>query len=104
MSSVESPKISSKSSCRRRLTPQTKQKQNEDFFELFATNNGEYAAACALDFAHPPLFYDTFALRDSEGHEAVMQTWPYFRGRQSREALQRGEDVPVASCWNGMGQ
>jgi hypothetical protein len=76
---------------------------SEDVLRLLDTNGGDYAAACSLDFSKPPAFYDTFALRDSSGHEAVMQTWPYFRSRVSRYAMQRGEPVPVASCWNGMG-
>lgn len=68
------------------------------------TNGGEYGAACSLDFAKPPLYYDTFALRDIEGHGHVMQTWPYFKARPSRNALVRNVDaVPVASCWNGIG-
>jgi hypothetical protein len=75
----------------------------EDVLRLLNTNGGEYAAACALDFAKPPYFYDTFALRDSSGHEALMQTWPWFRSRASRHAAERLQPVPVASCWNGMG-
>ncbi|KAF1913680.1 cryptococcal mannosyltransferase 1-domain-containing protein [Ampelomyces quisqualis] len=74
----------------------------EDVLKLLDTNGGEYAAACSLDFSKPPAFYDTFALRDSTGHEAVMPTWPYFQSRVSRHALERGLPVPVTSCWNGM--
>ena len=66
------------------------------------TNGGNYAAACALDFAKPPRYYDTFALRDSDGEEPVMQTWPYFRSRASRQAVIHNRPVPVSSCWNGM--
>jgi hypothetical protein len=75
----------------------------QDVLRLLDTNGGDYAAACSLDFSHPPAFYDTFALRDSGGHAAVMQTWPYFRSRASRYAMERGLPVPVTSCWNGMG-
>ena len=68
------------------------------------TNSGEYAAACSLDFSKPPLYYDTFALRDSEGHAHIMQTWPYFQASGSRNALLNNLDaVPVQSCWNGIG-
>ncbi|PVI03339.1 glycosyltransferase family 69 protein [Periconia macrospinosa] len=74
----------------------------QDVLTLLNTNNGSYSAACSLDFAQFPLFYDTFALRDSEGHQAVMQTWPYFRSSASRHAAQRLQPVPVTSCWNGM--
>lgn len=74
----------------------------EDVFRLLDTNNGDFAAACALDFSHPPQVYDTFALRDAEGHEMLMPTWPYFRARQSRQAILANRPAPVASCWNGM--
>ena len=33
----------------------------------------------STDFSKPPCFYDTFALRDSEGHDALQQ--------KKREAL-----------------
>ncbi|KAF2270897.1 putative polysaccharide export protein [Lojkania enalia] len=74
----------------------------EDVLRLLDTNNGNYAAACSLDFSKPPYFYDTFALRDSNGHEAAMLTWPYFRSAKSRHAVEQFAPVPVASCWNGM--
>lgn len=68
------------------------------------TNGGDYAAACSLDFSEPPLYYDTFALRDMEGKGTAMQTWPYFKARASRNALVNNMDaVPVTSCWNGIG-
>lgn len=76
--------------------------QTEDVERLFATRNGDYAAVCSMDFAHPPGFYDTFALRDSNGDEAVTQTFPYFRSSASRNAMIAGEAVPLQSCWNGM--
>lgn len=46
--------------------------------------------------------YDTFALRDSEGHGAIMQTWPYFRSYKSRTALKYTNPVPLSSCWAEM--
>lgn len=68
------------------------------------TNGGDYAAACSLDFSHPPLYYDTFALRDVEGNAHAIQTWPYFKAGGSRNALVKNLDaVPVTSCWNGIG-
>lgn len=76
----------------------------EDVLRLLNTNEGHYAAACSLDFSKAPYFYDTFALRDSKGHEAIMQTWPYFRSQSSRYAAKRFLPVPVTSCWNGMGK
>jgi len=69
---------------------------------LLATNNGNYAAACALDFSVPPLYYDTFALRDSSGAPTVSMTWPYFHSSRSRSDLTASGDVLVKSCWNGM--
>lgn len=71
---------------------------------LLRTRDGDYAAACSLDFSKPPRYYDTFALRDSEGHEPVTLTYPYFRSRASRKAIMAHEPVPVQSCWNGMGK
>ncbi|KGQ11821.1 hypothetical protein BBAD15_g2447 [Beauveria bassiana D1-5] len=77
--------------------------QTEDIVTLMDTNDGAYAAACSLDFAKPPLYYDTFALRDAEGSAHIMQTWPYFKARESRSPLVNNHDaVPVTSCWNGI--
>ncbi|KAI9036511.1 glycosyltransferase family 69 protein [Aspergillus affinis] len=74
----------------------------QDVLELLQTRDGKYAAACSLDFSHPPAYYDTFALRDLQGHEPIMQTWPYFDSSVARQALKRMEPIPVASCWNGI--
>lgn len=74
----------------------------DDVFRLLSTNDGDFAAACALDFSRPPQVYDTFALRDAEGHAVLMQTWPYFRARESRRAILANSPIPVTSCWNGM--
>ncbi|KAJ5919741.1 hypothetical protein N7454_009576 [Penicillium verhagenii] len=71
-----------------------------DVFELLDTNDGSYAAACSMDFAKPPSYYDTFALRDASGHEAMMTTWPFFRDATSRKAVKDLSPVPVQSCWN----
>ncbi|KAI4192675.1 MAG: hypothetical protein LQ348_003076 [Seirophora lacunosa] len=68
-----------------------------DAVNLLSTRDGEYAAACSLDFAKPPHYYDTFALRDSNGDEAVISTYPYFRSSASRNALISGQPVPVQS-------
>jgi hypothetical protein len=75
----------------------------DDVVTLLHTNKGRYAAACSLDFSKPPYFYDTFALRDIQGHERATLTWPYFRAAKSRRAMINAEPVPVASCWNGIG-
>ncbi|ATY61355.1 polysaccharide export [Cordyceps militaris] len=75
----------------------------DDIVTLMDTNDGAYSAACSLDFAKPPLYYDTFALRDAEGSAHIMQTWPYFKARGSRSPLVNNRDaVPVMSCWNGI--
>lgn len=79
-------------------------RQVRDVWTLLETNSGNYAAACSLDFSKPPNFYDTFALRDIEGHERLMMTYPYFRSRESRSAMISHRPVPVQSCWNGMGK
>ncbi|KAK4555345.1 hypothetical protein LTR86_007642 [Recurvomyces mirabilis] len=74
----------------------------KDVRALLATRNGNYAAACALDFKQAPAFYDTFALRDADGYAPLMDTWPYFQSALSRKAIKHSLPVPVASCWNGM--
>lgn len=75
----------------------------EDVINLLATNGAKYAAACALDFKVAPLFYDTFALRDADGHEPISMSFPYFRSATSRRAFTSGNPVvPVSSCWNGI--
>mgnify|MGYP004537404795 CR=1 FL=1 len=78
--------------------------QTDDILRLLSTNGGDFAAACSLDFSIPPRVYDTFALRDAEGHEMLTQTWPYFRAQASRQALMANRATPVTSCWNGMGK
>jgi len=76
--------------------------QTEDVMTLLHTRDGDYAAACSLDFSKPPFYYDTFALRDSAGAKPVTQNWPFFGSYHSRHALMSNEPVPVRSCWNGM--
>ncbi|PKS06435.1 hypothetical protein jhhlp_007183 [Lomentospora prolificans] len=77
--------------------------KTEDVLTLLDTNDGTYAAACSLDVSDPPNYYDTFALRDSEGDTHLMQTWPYFRSKVSRKAMVGNwPAVPVRSCWNGI--
>lgn len=78
--------------------------QIDDIRRLLSTNNGEYAAACSLDFAKPPNVYDTFALRDSKGQQLLTQDWPYFRSSESRNAVIYRMPVPVSSCWNGISE
>lgn len=73
----------------------------KDILSLIQTVSGDCSAACSMDYSRPPDFYDTFALRDSSGQEALMQKWPYFRSRQSRSAMKANAPVPVESCWNG---
>lgn len=68
---------------------------------LLATREGDYAAACSLDYAHPPHYYDTFALRDAAFAPTTSSLFPYFGSGASRRAMLRREPVPVRSCWNG---
>jgi hypothetical protein len=74
----------------------------QDVLTLLATNQGSFSAACALDFHLPPAYYDTFALRDSQGLGTIQTTFPYFRSKESREGMLKGLPTKVTSCWNGM--
>ena len=77
----------------------------QDVISLLATNGGSYSAACALDFHYPArlaTYYDTFALRDSNGDGTLSVQFPYFRSTESRDAILRGDSAKVQSCWNGM--
>lgn len=80
--------------------------QAEQVQTLLATNQHSYAAACALDFSESytdiPTFYDSFAVRDAQGHPAASQRWPFFLSPVSRAAVLKYAPVPVQSCWNGM--
>lgn len=74
----------------------------EDFLNLLHTNDGQYAAACSMDFKSYPSYYDTFALRDDEGMKTASYYWPWFMSSSSRASVLRAEPVRVESCWNGM--
>ena len=73
---------------------------------LFSTNDGAYRAACAIDFIHGVMFYDTFVVRDTEGYGMGVMFYPWFStagSRQSREDVRSEKDaVRVRSCWGGM--
>ena len=78
---------------------------------LFSTNQGEdgkesYRAACAMDFANPFKFYDTYASRDTDGFGMGIIFFPWFSSAgnaTSRHDVLRGTDaVRVKSCWGGM--
>ncbi|KAI5300196.1 hypothetical protein KEM55_008890 [Ascosphaera atra] len=73
-----------------------------DVINLLNTRNGSYASACALDFSHERTFYDSFALRDMTGRAPYSGKYPYLTSRMGRNAIARGEPVPVQSCWNGI--
>jgi hypothetical protein len=73
-----------------------------DVANLLGTRDGDFAAACSLDFSKPPSFYDTFAFRDAEGGNKLMKKWPFFRARASRQAIKASHAVPMKSCWNGI--
>ncbi|KAL8651517.1 MAG: hypothetical protein Q9226_004672 [Calogaya cf. arnoldii] len=89
-----------------------------DVLTLLNTRGGKYGSACALDFLnppwnivdakargfHPPGIYDDFATRDSNGKIIGSHLYPYFSSKASRKAIMAGDDVPVQSCWNGIGR
>ncbi|KXJ95987.1 cryptococcal mannosyltransferase 1-domain-containing protein, partial [Microdochium bolleyi] len=74
----------------------------QDLVTLLATNKGDYAAACSMDFKNPPFYYDTFALRDDTGYKSTSLYWPWFQSGKARRAVWRSEPVRVKSCWNGI--
>ncbi|KAJ5712218.1 hypothetical protein N7493_008686 [Penicillium malachiteum] len=78
---------------------------------LFSTNANkigmaEYRAACAVDFANPFKFYDTYATRDLEGFGMGVPFYPWFStagsGESRKDVLQGKDAVRVRSCWGGM--
>jgi hypothetical protein len=74
-----------------------------DVIRLLQTNNGDYAAACALDFINPVKFYDTLATRDADGYSMGFIVYPFFSPGTSQSQLLRGDNlVQVKSCWSGM--
>ena len=77
----------------------------QDVVSLLATNGGSYSVACAFDYHYPArlaTYYDTFALRDTNGDGSLAVQFPYFRAEDSRQAILRGDSARVSSCWNGM--
>lgn len=74
----------------------------EDVLTLINTRNGDYAAACSLDFKKRRSLYDSFALVDSDGRPVFSDRFPFFTSRRSRNAMVAGDAVPVQSCWNGI--
>lgn len=78
---------------------------------LFATRAGpdlrtNYRAACAVDFAGPVKFYDTFATRDLDGYQTGVPFYPWFTNAGSassrQDVLDELDAVRVRSCWGGM--
>ncbi|CAN8098685.1 unnamed protein product [Discula destructiva] len=74
----------------------------EDFVTLLQTNQGQYAAACSMDFKYHSQYYDTFALRDDLGQKTASNLWPWFLSPSSRKSARLSEPMRVESCWNGM--
>ena len=76
---------------------------SEDAFRLLRTNDGDYAAACALDFISPIKFYDTLATRDFNGYSMGLPLYPFFSPGESQSEIRRRHGlVHVKSCWSGM--
>lgn len=76
--------------------------QTEDFVTLLHTNDGNYAAACSMDFKYASQYYDTFALRDDEGRKTTSTFWPWFLSPTARAAATSLDPIRVEACWNGM--
>lgn len=78
---------------------------------LFSTNSNEtgvaqYRAACAVDFANPFKFYDTYATRDLQGYSMGLPLYPWFssagNGASQKDVFAQKDAVRVRSCWGGM--
>lgn len=78
---------------------------------LFSTNVGpdgraHYLSTCALDYAHPLLFYDLYAQRDAEGYSNGLPIFPIFstagQGLSRQDMLDQKDAVRVSACWSGM--
>ncbi|KAK4232483.1 glycosyltransferase family 69 protein [Podospora fimiseda] len=73
---------------------------------LLNTNNGNYLAACAVDFFQPHKLYDVYALRDADGYASYQTLFPFFenrgRGLSRADVLAQKDAVRVKSCWGGM--
>ncbi|KAI8381191.1 cryptococcal mannosyltransferase 1-domain-containing protein [Radiomyces spectabilis] len=72
----------------------------KDVITLLDTNQGNYDAACGMDFFGE--FYDLFATRDIHGHWLGSGNYPYFVDKTSQQLLRNNRPIPVYSCWNGM--
>jgi len=69
---------------------------------IFSTNNGDYAAACAIDYINPFKYYDTFATRDPDGYPLGVPFFPYFAtAGPLSQILSTSPTINVRSCWGG---
>ena len=71
---------------------------------LARTRNGEFLGACALDFYGVGTVHGLDSARDADGRKAASDQWPYFGSKASRKALIAKEEVPMRSCFGGMGK
>lgn len=79
---------------------------------LFSTNYNpltqlaDYTAACAIDFVGKAIFYDSFAVRDTEGYENGLYFYSWFSthgaGRSRNDVLSGKDAIRVRSCWGGI--
>jgi hypothetical protein len=71
-----------------------------------ASNQSEYLATCAMDFIRGGTLYDSFVIRDVDGHEITWFTYPWFTpfgsGTTRNDVLSQTDAVRVNSCWSGM--
>ena len=81
-----------------------KREKTIDVLSLVRTRNGEFVGACALDFDGAGMVYSLDSVRDADGRKAVSNQWPYFESKASKKALVEKEEVPVRSCFGGMGK
>ena len=71
---------------------------------LARTRNGDFLGACALDFDGAGTVRGLYSTSDADGRKATSAHWPYFESRASKKALMARKEVPVHSCFGGMGR
>ena len=71
----------------------------EDIVKLVFTNDGNYDAACGMDFNDK--FYVAKNSKELDG-KRFGRYFPYMHNKESQDAYINGEPIRVSSCWSGV--